>query len=305
MGNAVSARGLLKKFGDAVAVDGIDFDVREGECFGIIGPNGAGKTTTMKMIYCATPRTSGELSVLGRDPGDCPEEIKKDLGVIPQENTLDTDFDVITNLLIHARYFGIPRDRARACAGELLEFIQLSEREKSPVDDLSSGMRRRLLIARGLMNDPRLLILDEPTVGLDPQARHLIWDKLRMLRKASVTLLLTTHYMEEAAELCDRVAVMDRGRILAIGPPGELIRTHIGEEVLELVLSSEDQERIPGDVQHHPARMEITSQKCLLYCEDCRSLVTHLTERGYRNIHRRPATLEDVFLTLTGRDLVE
>jgi lipooligosaccharide transport system ATP-binding protein len=303
--SAVTARGLVKRYGSLAAVDCIDINVRENECFGIIGPNGAGKTTTMKMVYCALPRTAGELTVLGREPDSRPELIKKDLGVVPQESTLDTDFDVLANLTIYARYFGIPRGRATACARELLDFLQLTDKLHAQIEDLSSGMKRRLLIARGLMNDPRLLILDEPTVGLDPQARHLIWDKLTMLKRANVTLLLTTHYMEEATELCDRVAVMDRGKILVTGHPRDLIREFIGQEVLEMVLTPEEQERIIRDVQHYQATMEVTAQKCYLYCDDCRPLITHLTERGYRDIHRRPATLEDVFLKLTGRDLVD
>jgi lipooligosaccharide transport system ATP-binding protein len=305
MMSAVSARNLVKQYKDTLAVAGIDFDVHVSECFGIIGPNGAGKTTTMKMIYCVTPRTDGELSVFGRDPNVHPELVKKDLGVVPQDNNLDTDFDVLGNLTIYARYFGIPHERATTCARELLDFVQLTEKLHSTIEDLSSGMRRRLLVARGLINDPWLLILDEPTVGLDPQARHLIWDKLRMLKKANVTLLLTTHYMEEAAELCDRVAVMDRGKILVLGPPRELVRRFIGEEVLELVLSGGEQEKATRDLAYFRATVERTDQKLYLYCDDCRPLLTHLTDRGYRHILRRPATLEDVFLKLTGRDLVD
>ena len=301
----VSAKNLVKQYKDTLAVAGIDFDVHEGECFGIIGPNGAGKTTTMKMVYCVAPRTGGDLRVLGRDPNVNPELVKKDLGVIPQDSNLDTDFDVLANLTIYARYFGIPREQAGTCARELLDFVQLTEKMHSSIEDLSSGMRRRLLVARGMINDPRLLILDEPTVGLDPQARHLIWDKLRMLKQADVTLLLTTHYMEEAAELCDRVAVMDRGKILVEGPPRDLVRRFIGEEVLELVLSGAEQERVVRDLTYFRATVERTDQKVYLYCDDCRPLLTHLTDKGYRHILRRPATLEDVFLKLTGRDLVD
>jgi len=305
MTSAVFAKNLVKQYKDTLAVAGIDFDVHAGECFGIIGPNGAGKTTTMKMIYCATPRTGGELSVLGRDPNIHPELVKNDLGVVPQDNNLDTDFDVLGNLTTYARYFGIPHERAITCARELLDFVQLTEKQHSTIEDLSSGMRRRLLVARGLINDPRLFILDEPTVGLDPQARHLIWDKLRMLKKANVTLLLTTHYMEEATELCDRVAVMDRGKILVMGPPRELVRRFIGEEVLELVLPGGEQEKVTQGLAYFRATVERTDQKLYLYCEDCRPLLTHLTDRGYRHILRRPATLEDVFLKLTGRDLID
>lgn len=305
MVSVVRAQQLIKHYPRTTAVDGIDFEIHENECFGVIGPNGAGKTTTMKMIYCVLPRTSGDLTVLGHDPDDHPEIIKSSLGVVPQESNLDTDFDTLANLTIYARYFGIPRATATASAHELLDFLQLSEKRHAPIEDLSSGMRRRLLIARGLMNDPQLLILDEPTVGLDPQARHLIWDRLRLLKRANVTILLTTHYMEEATELCDRVAVMDKGKILVMGPPRDLIREHIGGEVLELVLSPEEREHIVRDLQFHPVRIDVTEQKYYLYCDDCRPLVTHLTERGYRHIHRRPASLEDVFLKLTGRDLVD
>jgi len=301
----VSAKNLVKQYKDTLAVAGIDFGVHEGECFGIIGPNGAGKTTTMKMVYCVVPRTGGELRVLGRDPNVNPELVKKDLGVVPQDSNLDTDFDVLSNLTIYARYFGIPHEKAEPCARDLLDFVQLTEKMRSSIEDLSSGMRRRLLIARGLINDPRVFILDEPTVGLDPQARHLIWDKLRMLKKADVTLLLTTHYMEEAAELCDRVAVMDRGKILVTGSPRDLVKRFIGEEVLELVLSGPDQERVMHDLKYFRATVERTAQKVYLHGGDCRPLLAHLTEKGYKHILRRPATLEDVFLKLTGRDLVD
>ena len=305
MASIVRARQLVKKDAHTVAVAGIDFEIHENECFGFIGPNGAGKTTAMKMLYCFLPRTGGTLEVLGRDPSVHPELIKRDLGVIPQDTNLDTDLNVFENLTCYARYFGIPRAAASARAAELLTFVHLTEKRASEIEELSSGMRRRLLIARGLINSPRLLILDEPTVGLDPQARHLIWNKLRELRAQNVTLILTTHYMDEAAELCDRVAVMDKGIILSTGKPRELIRTHIGEEVLELSLEGADPAAALAELGRFPVKVETTAHKLYIYGEDCRQALHLLTDRGYRHITRRPATLEDVFLKLTGRDLID
>ncbi|MDD5556650.1 MAG: ATP-binding cassette domain-containing protein [bacterium] len=304
-GIAVSARGLVKTYGALTAVAGVDFEIREGECFGFLGPNGAGKTTTMKMIYCCLPRTGGDLAVMGLDPDRSPAGIKARIGVVPQETNLDTDFTVLENLRIHARYFGVRRREAAARAAELLAFVRLSEKAGAEVDALSSGMKRRLLIARGLMNEPRLLILDEPTVGLDPQARHLVWDRLRRLERGGVTRIVTTHYMEEAAEICDRVAVMDGGRILVTGRPRDLIRQQIGEEVIEMVPSEEERSAIAADIAAFPARVEQAGEKLSISCDDCRPLMALLSEKGYRRITRRPATLEDVFLKLTGRDLVE
>ncbi|MCX6354979.1 MAG: ABC transporter ATP-binding protein [Candidatus Aureabacteria bacterium] len=305
MESIARARQLVKKYAHTVAVAGIDFEILENECFGFIGPNGAGKTTAMKMLYCFLPRTGGTLEVLGRDPSVHPELIKRDLGVIPQDTNLDTDLNVFENLTCYARYFGIPHAAASARAAELLDFVHLTEKRTSEIEELSSGMRRRLLIARGLINSPRLLILDEPTVGLDPQARHLIWNKLRELRAQNVTLILTTHYMDEAAELCDRVAVMDKGTILATGNPRELIRAHIGQEVLELNLTGIDPNAALAELRRLPVKVEASGQKLYIHCEDGRQVLHLLTESGYRHITRRPATLEDVFLTLTGRDLVD
>ncbi len=305
MSFAVTARRLVKRYGPRTAVAGIDIAVREGECFGFLGPNGAGKTTTMKMVYCVLPRTSGELSVLGMDPEARPEAIKGALGVVPQDNNLDGDLNVWANLLVYARYHGIPRARAEKRAEELLDFVQLSERRKAEIDTLSSGMVRRLLIARGLINDPRLMVLDEPTVGLDPQARHLLWDRLRELKRRNVTLLITTHYMEEAAELCDRVAIMDRGRILVTGAPADLIRDQIGEEVIEIVPDASGRAAVEAALAGFPVRIEKTGTKWYLYCRDCPRAVSALMEGGYRDVRRRSAMLEDVFLKLTGRDLVE
>jgi lipooligosaccharide transport system ATP-binding protein len=305
MPSAVIASNLVKKYKDTVAVNGIGFEVRENECFGIIGPNGAGKTTTMKMLYCFSPRTGGELNVLGLDPAVSPEKIKFHLGVIPQENNLDLDLNVLANLTSYARYFSIPKKQAMAKAKELLEFVQLTEKQNVKVDELSSGMKRRLLIARGLINNPKLIVLDEPTVGLDPQARHSIWDKLRELKKQNVTFIITTHYMDEATELCDRVAVMDKGKILVTGKPQDLILEYIGEEVLEVVISGLEHDQIKQDIEKFSVTMEVTNHKVYLYCKDCRPLLNDLNTKGYKHILRRPATLEDVFLKLTGRDLID
>lgn len=301
----VVAKNLVKKYKDMIAVNGIEFEVREKECFGFIGPNGAGKTTTMKMIYCFVPRTSGDLQVLDKDPSIHPEMVKADLGVVPQDNNLDTDLNVFANLTMYASYFSIPKNKAITRAKELLGFVQLMEKEKVKIDELSSGMKRRLMIARGLINEPKLLILDEPTVGLDPQARHLIWDRLRELKSQNVSMILTTHYMDEATELCDRVAVMDKGKILVVGKPQDLIREHIGEEVMEVRLIGTTLAALKEDTAGFPVTLEETSQKCYLYCQDCRPMLEHLTDKGYKHILRRPATLEDVFLKLTGRDLVD
>ncbi|MFH1238627.1 MAG: ATP-binding cassette domain-containing protein [bacterium] len=305
MASVVIAKNLMKKYKDIVAVNGIDFEVGQNECFGVIGPNGAGKTTTMKMLYCFSPRSGGELSLLGLDPAVSPEKIKFNLGVIPQENNLDSDLNVLANLTSYARYFSIPKSQAMARAKELLEFVQLTEKKSVNVDEISSGMKRRLLIARGLINNPKLIILDEPTVGLDPQARHLIWDKLRELKKQNVTFIITTHYMDEATELCDRVAVMDKGKILVTGRPQDLILEYIGEEVLEVVITGLEQSKIKQDVEKFSVTIEETNHKIYLYCKDCRPLLNELNSKGYKHILRRPATLEDVFLKLTGRDLID
>lgn len=301
----VVANNLVKKYKDMVAVNDIEFAVQKKECFGFIGPNGAGKTTTMKMIYCFVPRTSGELLVLDKDPSLHPELVKADLGVVPQDNNLDEDLNVFTNLTMYANYFNIPYTIAKEKAKELLAFVQLTEKEKVKITELSSGMKRRLMIARGLINDPKLLILDEPTVGLDPQARHLIWDRLRELKSQNVSMIITTHYMDEATELCDRVAVMDKGKILVVGKPLDLIREHIGEEVMEVKLIGTTPAMLKNDTAGFTVTLEETSQKCYLYCKDCRPVLNHLTDKGYKHILRRPATLEDVFLKLTGRDLVD
>lgn len=301
----VVAKNLVKKYKDMMAVNNVDFTVASHESFGLIGPNGAGKTTTMKMIYCYLPRTSGQLQVLNYDPAIYPDKIKNDLGVVPQETNLDTDLNVMENLTSYARYFNISKEKAKSRAKELLGFVQLSEKRNSKIEELSSGMKRRLLIARGLINNPRLLILDEPTVGLDPQARHLIWERLFALKKQNVSFISTTHYMDEAEQLCDRVALMDNGKILISGQPRTLINQYIGEEVIEIQLSAE--EKIPAkfELAAFDLTMEKTDQKLYLYCKDCRPLLNKLVEKGYQHILRRPATLEDVFFKFSGRNLIE
>lgn len=230
----IEARGLTKKFGDLMAVDNIDFQVFKGECFGFLGPNGAGKTTTMKMINCVLPLTAGTLTVAGMDVTRQPREIKTLIGVAPQEDNLDPDFTVLHNLVVYARYFDIPKAVAQKRAEDLLKFVQLEEKRNVLIDQLSAGMKRRLILARALINEPQILILDEPTTGLDPQARHLIWDKVRSLQRQGVTIVLTTHYMEEATQLCDRLLIMDNGKIIEEGTPAVLIKKHVGEEVLEV-----------------------------------------------------------------------
>jgi lipooligosaccharide transport system ATP-binding protein len=242
MPDIIRARGLTKRFGDLVAVDGIDFSVAEGECFGLLGPNGAGKTSTIRMITCVSPLTAGELSVDGMSVTEKPREIKAVLGVVPQEENLDPDLTVWQNLVVYSRYFDIPKAEAHKRAQEVLDLFQLAERRTEIVDNLSGGMKRRLIIARALINQPRILVLDEPTTGLDPQARHLVWQKLRLLKAQGITMLLTTHYMEEAAHLCDRLVVTHLGRILAEGTPAELIDRHVGRQVLELHLDTAQRE---------------------------------------------------------------
>jgi lipooligosaccharide transport system ATP-binding protein len=302
---AITARQLTKCFGDLVAVDGIDLQVEAGECFGILGPNGAGKTTIARMIHAVTPITAGDLTVLGLAVDREPAAVKRRVGVVPQEENLDPDLTPWENLLVFARYFDIPRAEARRRAADLLEFVGLAARARSPLDELSGGMKRRLLIARALLNQPQLLILDEPTTGLDPQARHLVWQRLRTLKTQGVTQILTTHYMEEAAQLCDRVALMHAGRILRQGPPMELVRAEIGEEVIE----------IRGDASLHQAalaaldgknlRWERAGDTLYLYCADGRSLLPALSALKPPHLLHRPAGLEDLFLKLAGRSLQE
>jgi lipooligosaccharide transport system ATP-binding protein len=307
-GPLVSARSLTKRFDDFVAVDGVDFEVRPGEVFGFLGPNGAGKSSTMRMIGCVSEATSGELRVLGRDPVSDGPAIRSRLGVVPQEDTLDTELSVVDNLIIYGRYFGISRAVLRERVAELLDFVQLTDRADSRVDPLSGGMKRRLTIARALVNEPDLILLDEPTTGLDPQARHLVWERLYQLKLQGVTQVLTTHYMDEAERLCDRLVVMDNGRIVDEGSPTELIERHVTREVVELRLAdrSENQEIIET-LTRAGNRTEPLADRVLVYADDGDSLVAHLLSEGLHpvSVLVRRSTLEDVFLILTGRSLIE
>src|SRR5262245_31752223 len=303
----VRARRLTKQFAAFTAVDGIDFDVRAGEAFGFLGPNGAGKTSTMRMIGCASPITGGELRVLGMDPTTQASEIKARLGVIPQTDNLDAELTVRENLMMYARYFDISREVAARRADELLSFVQLSDRAHAEVEPLSGGMKRRLTIARGLINDPEMILLDEPTTGLDPQARHLIWDRLYRLKQRGATLLLTTHYMDEAEQLCDRLVIMDKARIVAEGSPRALIEQHSTRDVLELRLPDDERSRLHGRLDGLAQRIEELPDRVLLYTSDGERTLELTHARGIRadSALVRRATLEDVFLRLTGRTLVE
>ena len=303
----VLAHRLTKRFAAFTAVDGIDFDVRAGEAFGFLGPNGAGKTSTMRMIGCASPISDGDLRVLGMDPRTHASEIKARLGVVPQTDNLDAELTVRENLMMYARYFDIPREEAGSRADELLAFVQLSDRARAEVEPLSGGMKRRLTIARGLINNPEIILLDEPTTGLDPQARHLIWDRLYRLKQRGATLLLTTHYMDEAEQLCDRLVIMDKARIVAEGSPRSLIQQHSTRDVLELRLPDEERSHLHGTLEGLAQRIEDLPDRVLLYTSDGERTLEHTRARGIRadSALVRRATLEDVFLRLTGRTLVE
>jgi lipooligosaccharide transport system ATP-binding protein len=305
---AVTARGLIKSYGERVAVAGIDFEVEPGICFGFLGPNGAGKTTTMKMIYGLATVDGGELSVLGMDASRERRRIKSRLGVVPQETNLDGDLTVRENLLQQARYFGIDSDKAAERATELLQFSLLSERGDERIHGLSGGMKRRLLISRALMGDPQVVVLDEPTTGLDPQARHAVWGALDRLRRRGVTLLITTHYMEEAERLCDRLVIMDEGRIVAEGRPPDLVRTHVGREVLELKLDEGcDAERLVGSLDGRIQGHDLSERTLMLYADNAETVLEELDHDVFptESALVRRATLEDVFLRLTGRSLRE
>ncbi|SHF44267.1 lipooligosaccharide transport system ATP-binding protein [Streptoalloteichus hindustanus] len=303
----VRARGLVKRFGDFEAVRGIDVEVRRGEAFGFLGPNGAGKSSTMRMIACVSPRSAGELRVLGEDPDRHGPRIRARLGVVPQQDNLDNELTVRQNLHVYGRYFGLPRARVRAKAEELLEFAQLTDRADDEVEPLSGGMKRRLTIARSLVNDPELLLLDEPTTGLDPQARHLLWDRLFRLKQSGVTLLVTTHYMDEAEQLCDRLVVMDGGRVVAEGSPAELIRSHATREVLELRFAPGGQDAAVPLARELADRVEVLPDRLLLYTGDGEAALAAVQRRGVQPVATlvRRSTLEDVFLHLTGRSLVD
>ena len=306
----ISARGLRKSFGDFEAVKGIDVEVRKGEAFGFLGPNGAGKSSTMRMIATVSPVSGGELRILGMDPATEGPAIRSRLGVCPQEDTLDNELNVFDNLYVYGRYFGIDKATVRERADELLEFVQLSDKRKAKVDDLSGGMKRRLTIARSLVNRPDLLLLDEPTTGLDPQARHVLWDQLFRLKQAGVTLVITTHYMDEAEQLCDRLVVMDKGVIAAEGSPRQLIEEHSTREVAELRFGIADDgnihEQIAGKVDDL-GRLEVLPDRILVYSADGEEVIAKVHERGLEPIAVlvRRSTLEDVFLKLTGRTLVD
>jgi len=300
----IEAKDLTKKFGNLAAVDNIDFQVFKGECFGFLGPNGAGKTTTIKMVNCVLPLTAGMLTVAGMDVTKHAREIKKMTGVAPQEDNLDPDFTVFHNLIVYARYFDIPKAQAQKHADELLKFVQLEEKRNVLIDQLSAGMKRRLILARALINEPQILILDEPTTGLDPQARHLIWDKARSLQKQGVTIVLTTHYMEEAAQLCDRTVIMDNGKIIEEGRPSDLIKKHVGEEVLEVAYDEEVLKFLKSAFPD--ARLDIVSDRIQVFTSQPRGVFTEVLNKfGFKAAMIRDANLEDVFLKLTGRRLKE
>jgi lipooligosaccharide transport system ATP-binding protein len=303
----ISARGLIKRFGDFTAVDGIDVEVHAGEAFGFLGPNGAGKSSTMRMIGCVSPPSGGELRVLGMDPQRQGPDIRARLGVCPQEDNLDQELTARENLVTYARYFGIGRRVARQRADELLEFVQLSERAGSKVEPLSGGMKRRLTIARALVNEPDIVMLDEPTTGLDPQARHLVWERLFRLKQQGTTLVLTTHYMDEAEQLCDRLVIMDGGVIAAEGSPRQLIERHATREVVELRFGTDALEPYASKLDGIGARVEVLPDRILLYADDGDAAVPAVYERNLSpsGVLVRRAGLEDVFLHLTGRTLVE
>ena len=303
----IIARSLTKKFGDFLAVDSIDFSVKRGESFGLLGPNGAGKSTTMRIIGATSQRTSGEITILGKDPEEFGPQIRAHLGVVPQKDNLDEQLTVTENLYIYGRYFGLSSHFIRGKIGELLEFAQLEEKRDTKVENLSGGMKRRLTIARALVSEPDILMLDEPTTGLDPQARHILWDRLFRLKEKGVTLVITTHFMDEAEQLCERLIVMDRGKIMAEGSPVELIKKFSTREVLELRFGSEKNEEIAEKLHGYCDRLEILPDRILLYAEDAEHALEEITRSGMhpRTSLVRRSSLEDVFLRLTGRSLVE
>jgi lipooligosaccharide transport system ATP-binding protein len=303
----ISAVDLVKRYGDVAAVDGLSFEVAAGESFGLLGPNGAGKSTTMRMIGAVSTRTGGELSILGLDPDRNGPDIRSQLGVVPQADNLDTELRVRENLLVYGRYFGLPRKVVAERADELLAFAQLEDKGDAKVDALSGGMKRRLTIARGLINDPRILLLDEPTTGLDPQARHILWDRLFRLKEQGKTLVLTTHYMDEAEQLCDRLIVVDHGRIMAEGTPAELIRRYSSREVLELRFGSDRNEEVARALEGSGDRVEVLPDRILVYTADGEAELERIVDAGLhpRTSLVRRSSLEDVFLRLTGRSLIE
>jgi lipooligosaccharide transport system ATP-binding protein len=300
----VTARDLTKRFGDLVAVDGINFAIDQGECFGFLGPNGAGKTTTLRMITCMSPLTSGELSVMGMSVTTHQREIKSRLGVVSQSNSLDPGLNVAQNLQSYARFFNLPRKTAERRIEEALAMVQLAGRAASPVDDLSGGMRRRLLIARALLHRPRMLVLDEPTTGLDPQTRRLVWEKLNTLKSEGVTVLLSTHYMDEAAYLCDRLVVVDQGKILEDGTPANLVADHAGEWVMQVDVGDHGKAGLLAQLGEHGVQFDDVGAQMIVYSRDGMLATDDPMFEGLKVV-RRPSNLEDVFLQLTGRGLRE
>ncbi len=308
----ISAHQLVKSYkikgkADFVAVDGLSFEVAPGESFGLLGPNGAGKSTTMKMIGAVSTRSGGDLQILGLDPDRYGPEIRSRLGVVPQQDNLDGELNARENLYIYGRYFGLPSKVCHEKADELLAFAQLEDKAKNKVDQLSGGMKRRLTIARGLINDPRILLLDEPTTGLDPQARHVLWDRLFRLKERGTTLVLTTHYMDEAEQLCDRLIVVDKGRIMAEGTPASLIREHSSREVLEVRFGSDRNAQVAGQLAGIGDRVEVLPDRILIYADNGEAALERVTSLGLEPITSlvRRSSLEDVFLRLTGRSLIE
>jgi lipooligosaccharide transport system ATP-binding protein len=307
MAPLIHATGLTKRFGEFTAVDGIDFSVEQGESFGFLGPNGAGKTSTMRMIGAVSPITEGTLSVLGLDPMQQGPQLRSRLGVVPQEDNLDQELTVYDNLMMYGRYFDLSRAVIRERIDELLEFVQLTEKRNSKVDALSGGLKRRLTIARGLINEPDLLILDEPTTGLDPQARHVLWDRLYRLKQQGVTLIITTHYMDEAEQLCDRLVVMDKAKIVAEGSPRLLIEEYAPREVVEMRFPAGVLDDVADRIEDLAPRTEVLADRALLYTDDAEETIASITASGLEpeTILARRSSLEDVFLRLTGRSLIE
>jgi lipooligosaccharide transport system ATP-binding protein len=303
----IEAKNLVKRYGDFEAVAGINFQVRRGESFGFLGPNGAGKSSTMRIIAATSKPSSGEIRILGMDPNKNGPQIRAHLGVVPQSDNLDTQLTVEENLYIYGRYFGLSRSFIKEKINELLEFAQLEDKRKSKVEALSGGMKRRLTIARSLINEPEILMLDEPTTGLDPQARHILWDRLFRLKELGVTLLITTHYMDEAEQLCDRLIVMDKGQIMAEASPAELIKRYSTKEVLEVRFGSDKNQEIARDLEILSERIEVLPDRILMYGDDGEAILETLYAKGLRPLTSlvRRSSLEDVFLRLTGRSLIE
>ncbi len=303
----IIARGLRKEYGDFTAVDGIDFQVNRGDSFGFLGPNGAGKSTTMRIIAATLTRSGGDITILGKDPEVRGPEIRAHLGVVPQQDNLDNSLTVEDNLYVYGRYFGLSKKFIHGKIEELLAFAQLEEKRGVKVEALSGGMKRRLTIARALVSEPEILMLDEPTTGLDPQARHILWDRLFRLKEQGVTLLITTHYMDEAEQLCDRLMVMDKGRIMAEDSPANLIKTYSTKEVLEVRFGSDRNAQFADQLRSMCDRIEVLPDRVLMYSDDCETLLHNVVSKGMQpttSLVRR-SSLEDVFLRLTGRSLVE